>query len=162
MRYIHDLHVLYPKDGRLARWADAVHQLYRQATAFTQPSGKQRRAAQLTLERRLLALGQPFQDDPSALQARLCRRVAKHIKSLPRTGYGELFVFVAEPEAPPDNNAAERSLRPVVISRKVSGGTRPDQGTDTKMTRASVFGTWRSQGLNTLTACQQILASPQL
>ena len=151
LRDIHDLHILYPKDDRLARWADAVHQLYRQAMAFTHPSGKQqRRAAQLTLERRLLALCQPFQ----ALQAKLCRRVANHIK--------ELFVFVAEPEVPPDNNAAERSLRPVGISRKISGGTRSDQGTDTKMTLASVFGTWRANGLNTITACQELLASPQL
>ena len=53
----------------------------------------------------------------------------------------ELFVFVAEPETPPDNNAAERSLRPVVISRKISGGTRSPTGTQTKMTLASIFGT---------------------
>ena len=74
----------------------------------------------------------------------------------------ELFVFVAEPEAPPDNNAAERSLRPLVVSRKISGGTRSEPGTDTKMTLASIFGTWRAQGLNPLTACRQLLASPQL
>ena len=74
----------------------------------------------------------------------------------------ELFVFVAHPEVPPDNNAAERSLRPVVISRKVSGGTRSNQGTDTKMTLASLFGTWRAQGFNPLTACLQLLTSPQL
>ncbi len=71
-------------------------------------------------------------------------------------------VFVAHPEVPPDNNAAERSLRPVVISRKVSGGTRSERGTETKMTLASIFGTWRAQGLNPLSACQQLLASPQL
>ena len=53
------------------------------------------------------------------------------------------------------------SLRPVVISRKISGGTRPKQGTDTKMTLASIFGTWRTQGLNSLTACRQLLTSPQ-
>ena len=34
----------------------------------------------------------------------------------------ELFVFVAEPDVPSDNNPAERSLRHVVISRKISGG----------------------------------------
>ncbi len=34
----------------------------------------------------------------------------------------ELFVFVAEPQVPPDNNAAERSLRHLVVSRKISGG----------------------------------------
>ena len=42
------------------------------------------------------------------------------------------------------------------------GGTRSQQGTDTKMTLASLFGTWRAQGLNPLAACRQLLASPQL
>ena len=115
---------------------------------------KQRRTAQLALERRLLALCRPFLDDSLAVQARLCRRVERHIK--------ELFVFVAQPEAPPDNNAAGRSLRPVVISRKISGGTRSERGTDTKMTLASLFGTWRAQGLNSLLACRELLVSPQV
>ncbi|MCY4416862.1 MAG: IS66 family transposase [Chloroflexi bacterium] len=159
LRDIHDLRVLYPEDGSLAQWADAVYQLYRQATALTHPSAQQRRIAQLTLEQRLLALcrpylNDPYLNDPSAAQARLCRRMASHIK--------ELFVFVAEPEVPPDNNAAERSLRPVVISRKISGGTRSPTGTQTKMTVASIFGTWRAQNLNTLTACRQLLAAPQV
>lgn len=76
------------------------------------------RPLQLALERRLLTLCRAYLDDPLAVQAKLCRRMERHIK--------ELFVFVAEPEVPPDNNAAERSLRPVVISRKISGGTRSD------------------------------------
>ena len=153
LRDIHDLRVLYPKDDRLSRWAGAVHRLYRQAVAFAHPSDKQRRTAQLALERRLLALCRPFLDDSLAVQARLCRRVERHIK--------ELFVFVAHPEVPPDNNAAERSLRPLVISRKISGGTRSARGTGTKMTLASIFGTWRAQGLNPLTSCRQLLTSPQ-
>ena len=129
-------------------------ELYVQAKAFTHPRRKlRRRIAQLALEQRLLALCQPFLDDPSATQAKLCRRIERHVK--------ELFVFVAEPAAPPDNNAAERSLRPVVVSRKISGGTRSNQGTATKMTLASIFGTWRAQGLNPLTACRQLLTSPQ-
>ena len=57
--------------------------------------------------------------------------------------------------------AAERSLRPLVTSCKISGGTRSKRGTETKMTLASVFGTWRAQGLNPLAACRQLLASPQ-
>ena len=39
LRDIHDLRSLYPDDQALAQWADAVHQLYCQAKAFT-PSGK--------------------------------------------------------------------------------------------------------------------------
>ena len=92
--------------------------------------------------------------DPSAVQGKLCRRIERHIK--------ELFVFVAEPDVPSDNNPAERSLRHLVISRKVSGGTRSEQGTESKMTLASIFGTWRAQGLNPLAACRQLLISPQL
>ena len=137
LRDIHDLQSLYPEDTPLARWADAVHGIYDRPKAFTHPQTKRRRTAQLALERRLLALCRPFRNDPLAVQARLCRRMENHIK--------ELFVFVAEPAAPPDNNAAERSLRHLVVSRKVSGGTRSDQGTDTKMTLASIFGTWRAQ-----------------
>ena len=154
LRDIHELKALYPRDAGLARWADAVRQLYQQAVAFTHPAEKQRRAAQRAMEERLLVLCHPFLDDSLAVQARLCRRIGKHIK--------ELFVFVAEPDVPADNNAAERSLRPVVVSRKVSGGTRSEQGTDTKMTLASIFGTWRAQGLDPLPACLRLLTSPQL
>ena len=154
LRDIHDQRALYPDDHRLSRWAEAVNLLYRQAKAFTHSSERQRRAAQLALERCLLSRCRPYLDDPAAPQARLCRRVKKHIK--------ELFVFVGQPQVPPDNNAAERSLRPLVASRKISGGTRSPQGTDTKMALASIFGTWRAQGSNTLTTCRQLLASPQV
>ena len=161
-RDIHAQRTLYPDAAPLARWVDAVHGIYDRAKAFTHPQAKRRRTAQLALERQLLALGQPFRHDPSATQAKLCRRIERHIKSLPRTGYGELFVFVAEPAVPSDNNAAERSLRHLVISRKISGSTRSEQGTESKMTLASLFGTWRAQGLNPLAACRQLLVSPLL
>ena len=162
LRDIHDLVALYPKDAPLAQWAAAVHQLYVEARSFTHPQAQRRRTAQLALERQLLVICQPFLADPLALQGRLCRRIERHIKSLPRTGYGELFVFVAEPDVPSDNNPAERSLRHLVISRKVSGGTRSERGTESKMTLASVFGTWRARGLNPLAACRQLLTSPQV
>ena len=154
LRDIHDQRTRYPDDAPLARWADAVHGIYDRAKACTHPQAKRRRTAQLALERQLLALGQPFRHDPSATQAKLCRRIERHIR--------ELFVFVAEPDVPADNNPAERSLRHLVISRKVSGGTRSEQGTQSKMTLASLFGTWRAQGLNPLAACHQLLVSPLL
>ena len=154
LRDIHDLRTLYPDAAPLARWADAVHGIYDRARACTHPQAKRRRTAQLALERQLLAFCQPFRHDPSATQAKLCRRIERHLK--------ELFVFVAEPAVPSDNNAAERSLRHLVISRKISGGTRSERGTERKMTLASLFGTWRAQGLNPLAACRQLLVSPLL
>jgi transposase len=62
---------------------------------------------------------------------------------------------------PADNNLAERSLRHLVTARKISGGTRSQTGTATKMTLATVFGTWRAQGLNPFLQCRQLLTSPQ-
>ena len=70
-------------------------------------------------------------------------------------------MVVAHPEAPADNNGAERSLRHLVTSRKSSGGTRSPAGTATKMTLATLFGTWRLQGRNPLEECRALLASPQ-
>ena len=154
LRDIHDQRTRYPKDAALARWAAAVHQLYVAAKACNHHEPWQRRVAQLAWERKLLAICRPFLADPSAVQGKLCRRIERHIK--------ELFVFVAEPEVPADNNPAERSLRHLVISHKVSGGTRSEQGTERKMTLASLFGTWRAQGLNPLAACRQLLVSPLL
>ena len=154
LRDIHDLKALYPKDARLLRWAAAVHKIYTAAKSFSHPDARQRRLAQLGLERKLLARCRPFLNDPATVQSKLCRRIEGFIK--------ELFVFVAEPAVPADNNAAERSLRPLVISRKISGGTRSQAGTDSKLTLASLFGTWRAQGLNPLTACRLLLSSPQL
>ena len=62
-----------------------------------------------------MVLARPFLKDPLAVQAKLCRRMERFIK--------ELFVFVSDPAVPSDNNAAERSLRHLVTSRKISGGT---------------------------------------
>ena len=154
LRSIHDLKALYPEDAKLARWAAAVHRIYTQAKAFIHPREKQRRLAQRRLEEKLLACCRPYRQDPSAVHRKLCRRIETFIK--------ELFIFVADPAVPADNNATGRSLRPLVISRKISGGTRSDQGTDSKMTLASLFGTWHANGLNPLLACRQMLASPQL
>jgi transposase len=156
LRDVHELKVACPENTALPHWAAAVHQLYEEAKAFVSPQAGQRRQAQLRLEEKLLAHCRPFlnDNDPSAVQGKLCRRMETFIK--------ELFVFVMHPEVPPENNAAERSLRHLVISRKISGGTRSDQGTSSKMALASIFGTWRAQGLNPLFQCRQLLTSPQV
>ncbi len=152
LRDIHALKVCYPEDDGLVRWALGVQRLYakgREWAAGRRPPSR----VQLVLEERLLALCRPFLEDPLAVQAKLCRRIERHIK--------ELFVFVSHPEAPSDNNGAERSLRHLVISRKISGGTRSQQGSNSKLVLASLFGTWRARGLNPFLECRQLLISPQ-
>ena len=131
-----------------------MRQLYDKAKECVDADGRLASRSQLALEKQLLALCRPFSNDQAAPQAKLCRRIERFIK--------ELFVFVSHPDVPPENNAAERSLRHLVVSRKISGGTRSRQGTDSKMALASLFGAWRAKSLNPLSECRSLLISPQL
>jgi hypothetical protein len=58
----------------------------------------------------------------------------------------------------PTNNLAERSLRPLVTRRKISGGSRSAAGTAATMVLASLFGTWLLRDENPYTACRDLLS----
>lgn len=157
LRDVHDLRVAHPDDARVAAWADALHTFYQEATRQAgrdQPEAE-RLAARETLERQLAALCAPaWAADCAAPQATLCRRVDRFLD--------ELLTVVADPAVPPDNNLAERSLRPLVIARKISGGSRSAAGSATAMALASLFATWRAQGRDPLAACHQLLLTQTL
>jgi hypothetical protein len=52
-----------------------------------------------------------------------------------------LYHWVNNRDVPPDNNQAERDLRPTVIARKVSFGTGSDNGSKTRSILMSVLHT---------------------
>lgn len=136
-------------------WADAIHALYQRAIAVAaSPEQAVRRQGRQQCEAELKALCAPFCGNPDAPQRVLGARILTHLHAL--------LVFVEDPAVPPTNNAAERSLRHLVTSRKISGGTRSPVGTATKMTLATLFGTWRLHELDPLAACRALLANPQL
>lgn len=83
----------------------------------------------------------------------LAKRLLLHMDSL--------FQFVLQPGLSADNNLAERSVRPIVVMRKVSGGSQSKRGSRTRMTLASLFGTWRAKGLNPFQECLFLLSQPQ-
>lgn len=153
LRDIHDLKRVYPADDSLKEWATAVQELFKRAVHDTSADPHTRVQAQQAYEQALWEVCKPYRDDPVAVQRSLCRRIERHLT--------ELFVFVARPEIPADNNAAERSLRHLVTARKISGGTRTPAGTTTKMANATLFGTWRARGRNAFAASLRLLLSPQ-
>ena len=57
-----------------------------------------------------------------------------------------LFTCFERPKVPPTNNLAERSLRPVVIMRRVIQGTRSDKGLENHSVLRSLLETARRQG----------------
>ena len=151
---LRDIHVLverHPADAGLRAWATQVRAVYDRARRVSSHDPAQRRRAQRQAETDLLACSQPYLDADAAVvpHATLCRRIAKYLP--------ELFTFVGDPAVSATNNAAERSVRPVVIARKISGGTRSAAGTSTFTALATLFGTWRTRGLDPLTACQRLL-----
>ena len=74
----------------------------------------------------------------------------------------ELFPFVLIPGLPADNNLAERSIRPLVIMRKISGGSRSAEGTKTRLTLASLLHTWSARHLNPFVECLLPCSTPPL
>ena len=156
LRDAHLLRSQHPKDAAVQAWVDALHRLYLDAVAWAATAAADpvaRTVAARGFDARLLALAHPWLADAAAPQHTLSKRIAHYL--------GELLTFVREPDVPPDNNAAERSLRHLVTSRKISGGSRSPDGTATKVALATLFGTWRAQEVNPYLACRQLL-SPQV
>jgi transposase len=156
LRDVHDLRVAHVDDAAVQAWAAGVHDVYLRAVAWKHTHADageaERQRAETAFMHDLQAVSVPYMA-ATVPQRRLSARIAKHLH--------ELFVFVREPDVPPDNNEAERALRHLVTSRKISGGTRSPLGSETKMTLASLFGTWRRRGINPFHACRALLVSPQ-
>jgi transposase len=159
LRAIHQLKERYPQDRTLAQWAWGVRQVYDRAQAYPGPDPRlpgvvqqaQRIKQQQQYQQQLWSICQPFTGTQAPMSV-LCQRVERFLP--------ELFTFVAEPQVTADNNPAERSLRSPVVSRKISGGTRSEQGSETKSVLASLFGTWRLQGRDPYHAVRQTLTQP--
>ena len=169
LRDIRQLKEQHPQDLVPARWAHAVREVCDHAQACHGPGPNLpetvQRARRVERQQRcrqwLWSICKPYLGGDAPMRA-LCRRVERFLP--------ELFTFAAEPRAGADNsadnnadnNAAERSLRPPVVSRKISGGARSERGSETKSIPASLFGTWRLQERNPCQALQSILSKPHL
>lgn len=84
-----------------------------------------------------------------------CRRneheVEQKVRALAReilNDWEAVIAFVAEPLLPPTNNDAERALRHAVIARRISFGTRTDEGSRFYAAGLSVIDTCRKRGVD--------------
>jgi transposase len=151
LRDLHALKTDHPTELTVVIWAKAVKEVYLLAQAWLE-EGRDRQATYREAVLLIHALGEQFAQAKGHPCQALAKRLLRH--------EDELFVFVRQPEVPTTNNLAERSLRPLVIARKISGGSRSDQGSQTRMTLTSLFQTWQAQGLNPLHECLRLLQSP--
>jgi transposase len=101
------------------------------------------------LETRLDQLTQAIYDEPHA--RRIGKRMLKYRK--------ELTAFLWDKDLEGTNNAAERAIRPAVVARKISGGSRSKNGADAWAKLASLLRTARQQGKNLLETVKAMLQS---
>ncbi len=145
----------YPDNEGVRLWVESVIALYRRAKKIARRGFAEDVRVRLRgeLESRILSVAQPYLKDKDAPQNTLAKRIDRHL--------GELFTFVQYYGCPSGNNAAERAIRPSVIARKISGGTRSANGSKTRTALMSVFGTWTLQGKNLIQACADMIVQAQ-
>ena len=153
LRDLHTLKEAHPQAPDVQAWATALRTLYDQGQDCTRQELRpaQRERAYRQLEQRARALACCYADTPGHPCQTLALRLRRH--------RGELFEFVRVPDLAATNNEAERRLRPLVIARKISGGSRSPHGTQTRLDLASLFQTWHAQGRNSFAACYTLLHS---
>jgi hypothetical protein len=134
-----------PLSRRLMRWCTEALRLKKQWTTLDDDRYE---LCASRLEDRLDALARAEQwDHPDA--KRLATRLTRHRQELTR--------FLWDEKLDGTNNAAERALRPAVVMRKVTGGSRSAGGARAWARLASLLRTADQQGLGVFEATQQLV-----
>ncbi len=74
--------------------------------------------------------------------------------------YGEWLVFVSDPGVPPTNNLAERALRPLVVLRKITFGSRSEACAERMAILMTVGETARRHGIRASEIYFELLTRP--
>lgn len=137
----------------LKAWADKVHDIHKAAKKASRRNVDRPTRVLLreALQEKLLVIAEPYLKDKGALQHKPAKLICRYLP--------ELFTFVEHPNVASSNNAAERAIRPAVIMRKMSGGTRSAKGSQTKTRLMSVFATWKLQGKDSIAACADMIVA---
>ena len=154
LRALHDLKEEQTENPAVLTWAGDVRRLYDDAQAWRSAhptaSVAERAAIYPLLVNQAVVLGKHYAQVYDHPCNALAKRLLRH--------QDELFQFVVRDGVSADNNLAERTIRPLVVIRKISGGSRSDKGTKTRLGLASLFGTWYVRGLNPFVECFRLLS----
>jgi transposase len=158
LRDLHTRKERHAQAPEVVQWAQDVRALYDEAQALLQATAQPRQEARQALYRQLVERACILGRQHARHQAHPCRalaqRLLRHQDALCQ------FVLVAGLSA--DHNLAERSLRLLVVMRKISAGRRSPAGTKPRMALASLFGSWQARKQSPFEACLKLLGQPAL
>lgn len=156
LRDLHDLKQAQATNAEVGQWVTDVRKLYDAAhtwlAAHPTPTLAERRTEYADRFSQAWRLGEQYALNYDHPCGTLAKRLLRH--------QDELFQFVLVPGLAADNNLAERSIRPLVIMRKISGGSRSAEGTKTRLTLATLLHTWAARNLNPFVECLTALQQP--
>jgi hypothetical protein len=133
-----------PLARKLSRWCKEALRLKKRWDELPDASYEMKASR---LEDRLDALARA---EPGHVDARrLCKRLSRHRPELTR--------FLWDRALDGTNNAAERALRPAVVMRKVTGGSRSQHGAAAWATLASLLRTADQSGLGVYGATTKLV-----
>jgi len=93
----------------------------------------------------------------SAVNRQANHAAIQHIQNIFREKENRLYHWVKDRSVPAENNFAERELRPLVISRKLSYGSHSDEGAKTREILMTVMHTLKKNCDNPLEKMKNIL-----
>jgi transposase len=128
-----------PPDSERVRFHEQLHQLFLEmGLALEEVAADEDGREQVYQEMRekLNSFAEESWHDPDC--QRLARRILDHLD--------ELVVWLRNPAVSADNNEAERGLRPAVVTRKTSFGSRSKRGAQDYACLLSLIQTWERQG----------------
>jgi transposase len=139
LRDSHTLAKGQPAESERGRFHTALHQLFLEMGVALEevnadPAARDRVAQEMRTQLGAFAQGRWRDWD--------CQRLAHRI----RTHLDELLVWLRNPAVSATNNTAERALRPVVVTRKTSFGSRSKRGALDFARLLSLIQTWERQG----------------
>ncbi len=151
---LHDLKKEHNTETRVVEWAQEVRKLYDETQVWLQttraPAREQREIKYVEMVGRVHQLGLQYARATGHPCQALAKRLLRH--------EDELFQFALVDGLSANNNLAERSIRPLVVIRKISGGSRSEEGTKTRMALGSLVETWQARGLNPFEECFKLLS----
>ncbi len=156
LRDLHELKEAQAQDEAVLSWAKGVRALRDEAHAWLAEAQErmreEREGKYVGLVGRIHQLGLQYAQVKKHPCQALAKRILRHEDAL--------FQFVLVEGLSDNNNLAERSVRPLVVIRKISGGSRSTEGTKTRMALASLFETWQARGQNPFAECLNLLSQP--
>lgn len=151
LRDAHDLVTGPAPPAERVKFKEQLHQLFLEMGLALEQAALDmtaRQALYQEMQTRLQAFAEQLWTDPD------CHRLADRILKY----RDELLLWLRAPQVAATNNAAERALRPAVVTRKTSFGSHSKLGSLDFARLRSVIKTWEQQGSDFFSFAYQQLA----